>query len=91
MLFRAGVFQGSCRVNHSSCRHLNRSFRVQIDGANERLPPHDAPTLAGRPVPQIFFCEPPRQAAVAAVWESIHDSLCQPNFFGHSPRHEFVK
>ena len=36
MLLRGlgGVFQGSCRVDHSSSRHLNLSFRIQIDGAN---------------------------------------------------------
>ena len=29
------VFQDSCRVDHSSSRHLNLSFRIQIDGANQ--------------------------------------------------------
>ena len=37
MLLPCGVFQDSCRVNHSLSRHLNRSFGVQIDGTN-RLP-----------------------------------------------------
>ena len=30
----SGVFQDSCRVEHSSGCHLNLSFRIQIDGAN---------------------------------------------------------
>ncbi len=29
-----GVFQDSCRVDHSLSRHLNLSFWIQIDGAN---------------------------------------------------------
>jgi type I restriction-modification system DNA methylase subunit len=33
----SGVFQDSCRIDHSSSRHLNRSFRIQIDGT-DRFP-----------------------------------------------------
>ncbi len=37
--------------------------------------------LLADPFLKFFFCEPPRQATVAAVWESINDSLCPARFF----------